>query len=430
MAECLEPDNVTDGRPVECLPGGQDLCLAKHICCPLQNSASSRMAQCFLFNVLLSATRASDRVRLASNRSADHLVEGLLELLIRFHRKHLGRESHQSMLVSEDQLPFPLHDDIETRQDTAAAYCALRILEQLAKNKWNQGRLFCRGDLVLVFSSFLAHSAIHRIFVIAILDAVAGAAPLLSEINQQDVLDSLVESLLTRLEKSAKLGRRSETQFPRELDREIDYEVFSKSLQVLSNYTPEWGVRDGTITRFIALIAWAQSHKDEIVGTLSEDGTRFKKCLVAASCGLVSAHSSAAAQNPAFVHGILIWLSSGDHLDNAVECFRVMHDAYPLNAYAAEFHNLCPWHLLSRSHVSSLAGMVSDILNDRSVTGNHMTRVALLQEQQVEVDENAKHMDGCTRQLPSDSLDIQSRTSDVGRLDSHGQGPRDEDMLR
>lgn len=383
------------------------------------------MAQCFLFNILLSATRAPDRVRLASNRSADHLVEGLLELLMRFHRVHLGGESHHPYkLANVDQQPFPLHEDIETRQDTAAAYCALRILAQLAKNKWNQERLFFRGDLLLIFASFLAHPWIHRTFVVAILDAVADTAPLLSEINKQDATDQLVEGLLSRLEKSANLGRRSETQFPRTPDTEIDCEVFSKTLQVLSTYTPEWGLRDEIIARFIALIAWAHSDNHEIVATVSEDGTQVKAYLAAASCALVSAHSSAAAQNPAFVHGILLWLSTGNHLDSAVECFRVMHDAHPLNAYAAEFHKLCPWHLLSCSHVRSLAKMVSDILNNRSATWNHNAILALLQEQHVQADENDKRggpdTDGCMRQLPPDSPKVRSRTRNTGILASHG----------
>lgn len=360
VAECFEPAWSDDSEEEGQLSGG--LCLARDICLLSPDDPNARKAQGFLFNLLVMVTGASgtaEGLRLTSNVSSEGLVEGLLYVLQDFYNKHLSGKHKIHVWDKNSRLPFTVKLTIEMTQNIAAAYCALRILSELSKDDRALVRLFKRGKLVSVSEAYLSHPCLHPVFVLSILDMVYNATVTFSENKELSVMMPALEDLLVVLEKSSSLRESllRKTDSSSETTSAHDLAVSEKVLKTLYYFSLNWDISETVIPVYLDTLTRLLS-RQILVSSLD--------CVAEVACNLVTLHPKAAAAHKGFVNGIIHLLYTGQGVDFAMECLKVMHGVKSLKGYTEQLQNLCKCRTLSEQHMLS----ITDILNDLFTSSN------------------------------------------------------------
>ncbi|CDF33099.1 unnamed protein product [Chondrus crispus] len=333
------------------------MCLAQTILGFSADAKSVRKTQGFLFNLLAVAVSTGDGVVLASNDSAEGLLEGLLKILEDFLEDSQCCELIASPSNNIDSLPFsPSHDD-RTRQTIAQAYCALKVLSELAKNSANKGRMFLRRDVLKLLAQMLRCENLYHAFLTCTLETVWLGSSFLSAKNHGKTLQILTEGLLRILETSTSLNATS-TDFEN-LSKGVshpapDFSISGKVLSILSTCSPEWGLPDMLVRRFlkdISRLLFLQ-HMVDVLESVAEI------CL-----NLATGFPKIAGTHEEFIPGVLQLLHSGKCLDLAVETLCHILPAHSLEAYRDEIRRLCERQLLSDTQVHSLSELLEDLIS-------------------------------------------------------------------
>lgn len=362
MAECFDVSGETNNEPLA-NNTAHDMCLAQTILGFSADSKSVRKTQGFLFNLLAVAVSTGDGVVLASNDSAEGLLEGLLKILEDFLEDLQCFELIASPGNNIDSLPFsPSHDD-RTRQTIAQAYCALKVLSELAKNSANKGRMFLRRDVLKLLAQMLKSENIYHAFLTCTLETVWLGSSFLSAKNHGKTLHILTEGLLRILETSTSLNATSSIDFEN-LSKGVshpapDFSISGRVLSILTTCSPEWGLPDVLVRRFmkdISRLLFLQ-HMVDVLESVAEI------CL-----NLATGFPKIAGTHEEFVPGVLQLLHSGKCLDLAVETLCQILPAHSLEAYRDEIRRLCERQLLSDTQVHSLSELLEDLISGSGYT--------------------------------------------------------------
>lgn len=352
MAECFDVSTITD-EDGSSESAYQDLCMAQTIFGLPDETPTIRKSQGFLFNLLAMAASAPDGVSLASNKSAEGLIDGLRNILQHFYKQYLQSEADASLWDVEEPLPFNIDHDEKSRRDIAKAYCALRVLSELSRTETNKSRLFLRVDILQIFTSMLTCKTIHRVFMLSILEALGNGSSLLSANSHPEALLSLLKALLVVLENSTGLDRATGISTPHTSEPVFDSDISRRVLHTLCSCSPEWGLDAAFVPTFMTIVARLLflQHNVNVLESVAE-----------LALNLATAYPKVAGDHDTFVPGILQLLHSGQCLDFAVETLCTVHSAHPLHAYKDEMRGLCQWQLLSDTQVHSLAKILEPLV--------------------------------------------------------------------
>lgn len=366
VAECFEQAwSDEEDNEKEAADG---FCLARDLLYLSPHESSTGKAQGFLFNLLVMATGAagsSDGLKLASNTSSEGLVGGLLHVLQDFYNTQLDGREYVNIWDMDARLPISVRLAPEVTQCIASAYCALRILTELSKDEQAIVLIFNQKGLIPFIRVYLLHSGLHPVFVLSVLNMTYNIILALGENKVRGNVRPVLEGLLTVLERSTTSRPTSNRNVDSASDIAPSHNlvISEKALRTLFILSLNWEVDEAILPTYLDILAKLLSRPNAVssMDTLAE-----------VACNLATLHPSATAAHDGFVHGIIQILHTGQNIDLAVECLKVMHAAKSLGSYSERVQTLCKWHMLSEEHVHSLVDVFSDLFADSTLaTGNH-----------------------------------------------------------
>lgn len=365
VAECFEHVWSDEEDDEKRAPDGY--CLARDLLYLSPEKPSARKAQGFLFNLLVMVTGAagsSEGLRLASNSSSEGLVAGLLHVIQEFYNRYLDGKEDVHIWDMNARLPITVRLTPEMTQNIAAAYCALRILAEISKDERAVARTFKQKDFLALIRVYLSHPGIHPVFVLSVLDVTYNVTLAMSENKERGDVMPVLEGLLMVLEKSTVLGptlNRSANNASETLPAH-NSAVSEKVFRILCIFSLNWKVDEAILPAYLNVLAELLSGQTLVSSMESVAEVAYN---------LASLHPNAAATHDGFVCGIIQLLQTGQTIDFAVDCLKVMHTAKSLESYAKQVRRSCTWHLLSEEHVQTLADVFSDLFaNSNLETGN------------------------------------------------------------
>lgn len=346
VAECFTSD-IKDEEESSIDGENQDMCLAQQICRFPSDFTSARRAQGYLFNLLVMVTRKPFKLELADNRSANGLIDGLVEIVEGFCNRNLDQGTDEYMWDAEECIPFVPELRETTKQDIAACYCALRILIALSSEANTRPRVLFRNGLLEILTRIVSYSDLHMTFVQAILEVLSLASMVLDSVNDGEISDSVVQALLEVLEGA--IGTDEKVMFAYIEGEEI--QPTEAVLDIFATLSPEWCVGELHIFRLLEVVA----------NLLNFQSTaQVSSSVVEVARRLASSYPRLAGEDEAFVSGVIKLFKNQKCVNVATSILKLIHEAHPLHQYAEDIQKYCPWDILSPTELDSKNAATSD----------------------------------------------------------------------
>lgn len=299
MAECflLHPST---GIQVEAART-RDLGLAKAICLLPISASVTRKAQACLFSLILHATKVPRAAVLASNQSANGLIDGIFSLVQIFYTRNVDK-------LTGDTIQFINSRNHVINRDAAAAYCGLRILSNLTKEPRNRPQIARHVGIGKILLPVFQMVGLYRDFAVTVLDIFQDLSTDISKAH----IDGILEGLLPVLESAC-------------AEESPDFDVSTRALTVLAWATEELDEGSMHVASVITMVSRLLHCQISIVNT---------PALGTIVHSLVEKFGDAVSGDERFIEGMFILLRDRRCTGSVAQSLVTLHGFVPLNDFA------------------------------------------------------------------------------------------------
>lgn len=333
VVECLETDDGANDA-------FRSLGIARLICCFSSNVRNGRKAQSVLFSLLMKLTCALKPVILADNSSGEGLLDGIFAIMHNFDQKFLKEGAIQSSMR--------LAPDVEgIKQETAACFCALRILAGLARSERNHGVIVSHRFFMPLCHSLLRAVKFPRLHLLMLTEVLKRCDGFVCAVGETGVFRTVVNTVISRLEQACSLSKNAMPLPGSHLKiGSYDYDISENLLSFLTTYSAsvanggssgegydqETSEEDCLIVRFVSVIGQL----------LKTPHAVFQMDAVMTICfNLVGKVSGIVMADENFVDGLFGVMKDAKCIDLAVASIQTLISAHSLHTFLDDFKRMC-----------------------------------------------------------------------------------------